>query len=294
MDTVTADGVSVGAVNTYAFSYIYENHTIDVSFKALPVSLPAVETAPVKDITSSTAISGGEVISDGGATVTARGVCWSTSPLPTADNSHTNDGTGKGIFTSEITGLAPGITYYIRAYAANKEGRSYGEEIPFSTLCSLPAVTTDEVVSVSATETTGGGTVTDDGGCSVTARGLCWSISPSPTTDDDHTADGTGKGSFSSSITGLTSDTTYYIRAYAVNKQGTSYGDEIIFRTMTGSILSVIPEFQNVPKTGGSTTFSIENKGTGIMAWSVSEDIDWLSIETPVKRRTMAENNGNL
>jgi len=232
LDTVTADGISVGAVNTYAFSYIYENHTIDVSFKSLPVSLPAVESAPVKDITSSTAISGGEVISDGGATVTARGVCWSNSPFPTTDNVHTDDGTGKGIFTSEITGLTSGTTYYVRAYATNSVGTCYGEEISFFSLCSLPTVTTDEVVSISETAATGGGTVTDDGGSSVTARGLCWSTSQSPILDDAHTEDGTGKGIFTSEITGLTSGTTYYVRAYATNSMGTAYGYDSIFTTL--------------------------------------------------------------
>jgi len=92
-------------------------------------------TTAASSIAICTAISGGNVTSDGGATITARGVCWSTSPSPVATDSHTTDAGTTGTFTSTITGLA-GTTYYVRSYATNCVGTAYGSEINFTTLVS--------------------------------------------------------------------------------------------------------------------------------------------------------------
>ena len=96
---------------------------------------PVVITDSVLGVTTSTATCGGGVVDDGGFTVTARGVCWSTEHNPTIANAHTSNGTGVGAFTSNITGLTPGTTYYVRAYATNSEGTTYGEEVGFFTSC---------------------------------------------------------------------------------------------------------------------------------------------------------------
>ena len=91
-------------------------------------------TAAVSSITITTATSGGNIIADGGATVTARGVCWSTSTNPTTElSTKTSDGTGTGVFISSITGLTLGNTYYVRAYATNSMGTAYGNQVSFST-----------------------------------------------------------------------------------------------------------------------------------------------------------------
>ncbi len=438
-------------------------------------TLPTVATANVSDITTTSVTCGGNVTADGGATVTARGICWSTSQIPTISDSHTTNGTGTGSFTSNITGLTPGAGYYVRAYATNSEGTAYGNEeyfitpnpndgqqcsgtatvtdydnntyntvqignqcwmkenlrtthysngtsialgsyattsiayryypnnnssnvstygylynwkavmgssssssanpsgvqgicpngwhVPsnaewtqltnyvgsqpqfqcdnssdniakalasttgwgnssstcavgnnpstnnatvfsalpagyysydlgagasvasgfgnnayfwsateyldrgaycrnlyynyhsvgrdhfdesfgFSVRCvrdetsgggetsvTLPTVATANVSDITTTSVTCGGNVTTDGGATVTARGVCWSISQNPTVSDSHTTDGSGMGSFTSSITGLTAVTTYYVRAYATNNAGTSYGEQRSFTT---------------------------------------------------------------
>ena len=114
-------------------------------------SLPTLTTTAVTSITSTTAASGGNISNDGGATVTARGVCWSTSPNPVVTGNHTTDGTGAGAFASNITGLAATTTYYIRAYATNSVGTAYGNEISFSTTnttTALPTVTTAAITSI--------------------------------------------------------------------------------------------------------------------------------------------------
>ena len=107
-------------------------------------TLPVITTTSITAITSSSAISGGNVTSNGGVAITAEGVCWSTtSGSESASGSHTSDGTVTGAFVSNITGLAPLTTYYVKAYATNSSGTSYGNELSFSTTVSTtPEVTT--------------------------------------------------------------------------------------------------------------------------------------------------------
>jgi hypothetical protein len=94
---------------------------------------PSLTTTAATSITTTTANSGGNITSDGGSTVTARGVCWNNAPAPTTANQFTIDGSGMGTFTSNITGLASGTTYYVRSYATNNNGTAYGNEITFTT-----------------------------------------------------------------------------------------------------------------------------------------------------------------
>lgn len=96
--------------------------------------VPIVTTTAVSNITDSSATSGGNVTNDGGATISARGVCWSTSHNPTLSDSHTTNGTGTGRFTSSITGLTANTAYYVRAYATNSVGTSYGSEVTIITI----------------------------------------------------------------------------------------------------------------------------------------------------------------
>jgi uncharacterized protein (TIGR02145 family) len=456
-------------VNKY-YEYKTEGYSVRCLRDATSsVSLPMVTTNTASNTIFTSATCGGNVTSDGGATVTARGVCWSTSQNPTIIDSHTIDGTGMGSFTSSLTGLTPNITYYVRAYATNSVGTVYGSQVSFTiistdgqpcmgaatvtdydnntyntlqigsqcwmkenlrtthysdgtsiplasfgtsvttayrcypnnsssnvstygylynwkaamgssssssanpsfvqgicptgwhvpsdaewtqltdyvssqnqywcddsytndiakalastigwnsstntcavgnnpntnnatgfsalpagrysggygefgsrsyiwsateyggdnaygcilyydnsdvsnyyfqksyahsvrcvrdttfgggeTTAFLPTVTTAEVSNITQTSATCGGNVTSDGGATVTARGVCWSTSQNPTVSDSHTTNGSGTFSFTSNITGLTSITTYYVRAYATNSVGTAYGSQVSFTT---------------------------------------------------------------
>ena len=202
----------------------------EVSF--ITNSPPTVTTNTVTNITPNSATCGGNVTAEGSGAVTARGVCWSTSPNPTTSNSHTNNGTGMGSFTSTLTGLNQGTLYYVRAYATNSEGTAYGEEVSFSTICTH-SVTTNNVSYITQTSATCGGYVTVYySGTTVTERGVCWSTSnQSPTLTDNHTSSGSGSGNFTSNLTGLTQNTTYYVRAYATSSEGTVYGQTKQFTT---------------------------------------------------------------
>jgi len=241
--TSNMTGLSAGTtyyVRAYATNSVGTGYGDVRSFKALSTSVPTVTTASVSSVTYTTAQCGGTITSDGGSAVTARGVCWSTNQTPTTSDNKTNNGTGTGIFTSNITGLSAGTTYYVRAYATNSVGTGYGDAISFKTLStSLPTVSTASVSSVTYTTAQCGGTITSDGGAAVTARGVCWSTNQTPTTSDNKTNNGSGTGSFASNITGLSAGTTYYVRAYATNSVGTGYGDVRSFKALSTSLPTV-------------------------------------------------------
>jgi uncharacterized protein (TIGR02145 family) len=99
----------------------------------LIAKVPVLTTSVVKDVAETLASCGGNITNDGGAKITAKGVCWSTTTAPTISNSKTVDGTGTGSFISNMTGLTTFTTYYVRAYATNSAGTAYGNEINFTT-----------------------------------------------------------------------------------------------------------------------------------------------------------------
>lgn len=194
---------------------------------------PVVTTREVTQITASGAASGGTVMSDGGSAIEARGVVWSTNPNPTISDSKTNDNPGVGHFTSLITGLTPDTKYYVRAYATNEAGTSYGDQLEFTTTPGTdpPTVTTTAVTGLSDDSAISGGEVVSDGGAPVTARGVVWATTENPTIDNNKTEDGEGVGVFVSQLTGLNDETTYYVRAYAINEEGVGYGEQITLTT---------------------------------------------------------------
>jgi parallel beta-helix repeat protein len=214
-------------------------------------NLPAVSTADTSSITTNAATSGGTVTSSGGeSSVTTRGVCWSTSVNPTISlPTKTDNGPGTGTFTSILTGLSPNTTYHVRAYATNAlEVTGYGSDKAFTTNAVIaPTVATTAISSITGNSAASGGNVSSDGGATVTARGVCWSTSANPTVSlPTKTTDGSGTGSFASSITGLSPNTTYHVRAYATNSDNlTGYGNDLSFTTASGApgITSFSPTF---------------------------------------------------
>jgi uncharacterized protein (TIGR02145 family)/uncharacterized repeat protein (TIGR02059 family) len=97
----------------------------------------------------------------------------------------------------------------------------------------IPTLSTSTITNITATSASSGGHITSDGGANVTERGVCWSINSDPTINNSKTIDGDGGGSFTSSLVGLSPNTTFYVRAYATNSAGTAYGNQVSFQTLT-------------------------------------------------------------
>ena len=198
--------------------------------------LPTVTTDNLTNIKATTANCGGNVTFDGNSVMTASGVCWSTNSNPTINDNKTADGSGIGSYFSKLSNLLGNTTYYVRAYATNEKGTSYGDEKCFTTLgLFLPMVTTEDVTNVRTHSAICGGNVTFDGNSTISARGICWSTSPNPTINNNKTNKGSVTGAFSSTLDGLKDGTTYYVRAYATNEKGTAYGEEKNFTTLAST-----------------------------------------------------------
>lgn len=215
------------AINAQGTSY-GESET----FTTITISLPTLADATANAASYTSVSVSSQVLTDGGDIVTQRGICYGTQTNPTLANTVISSGGGIGVFTVNITGLTPNTVYYARAFATNLGGTAYGTEVSFTTLeTTLPTVTTTEAFGIETTKASSGGTVTTDGGSTVTQRGICYGTQENPTLQNSYTVNGTGAGDFNSNMTGLTLGTVYYVRAYATNAVGTAYGPQVTFTT---------------------------------------------------------------
>lgn len=220
------------ATNSYGTAY-----GATISFTTLQATIPILSsTTAASSITATTATTGGTISNSGASNITSRGVCYSsTVTVPTIADPKTINGTGIGTFTSPLTGLTANTTYYIRAYATNGVGTAYGATRTFTTsAATIPTgIITLGASSITQNTASSGGTITSDGGAPITMKGVCWSsTSTLPTISNSNTNNGSGINSFTSSLTGLNANTTYYVRAYAINSVGIAYGNTISFTTL--------------------------------------------------------------
>lgn len=192
-----------------------------------------VETGEVSDILPTTARITGYILSAGDG-IKKYGHCYSKNPDPGVSGTRTEYkmAIGSGRYTSFLQNLEPGTKYYVRSYISRDSITEYGSEINFTTLSAdKPVLTTTAVSDISQSGAVSGGTITSDGGIPVKERGICWNTSSDPVISDSRTIDGSGPGTFTGILTGLTPNTTYHVRAYATNGAGTAYGNELIFIT---------------------------------------------------------------
>jgi sugar lactone lactonase YvrE len=235
------------------------------------VAAPTVVTGTATNVSYTTVSLSGDVTADGGADITERGIVYSdVSGVPTtADSVQTNAGT-VGVFMASIEGLTSNTMYYFRAYAINSQGTSYGDVVSFTTLSvtSPTVTTTSPATNVSYTTATVTGDVSSDGGDPITERGVVYSTTVNPPTTDDIKliVDGT-TGTFDANLTGLTVSTEYFARAYAINPQGTSYGDVVIFTTATPTMPTITTTDPAVSVTATTATIGgdvVSDNGSSI------------------------------
>lgn len=242
-----------------------------------PANVLTVVTDTPTGITDTRAVLGGNVTNDGGQAVTGRGVCVSLDANPTI-NDPTNDdvlpmGTGTGAFSDTFEGFPPSSTVHVRAYATNSTGTTYGEDKIFTTLAATNAltVTTDTPTGITSNQAVLGGNVTNDGGSTVTARGVCVSLDANPTIDDPTNDDvlnmGTGTGVFTDTFEGFPANTTVHVRAFATNNMETVYGVDKVFTTLESAGCPVVNVSANITT---ATTWTAEKvyMVTGIISVS--------------------------
>ena len=229
-----------------------------------PAILPTVTTTAVSDITALSSVSGGTIISSGGAEIVNSGVCWSTSSNPTIANNVTQDWGSP--FTSFIAGLAPNTTYYVRAFATNSVGTAYGNQVSFTTPAFV--ITTTAVSGITIFSATTGGAVSDQ---NLNVLGVCWSTSSNPTIANNVTQD--WGSPFTSYISGLAPNTTYYVRAYATAYNGaTYYGNQVSFTTPTLVIITAaVSQITGCLATSGGGVSDQNLNGWGV-CWSTSSN----------------------
>ncbi len=189
--------------------------------------VPTVKTGDVASVTQTTASCSGEIISQGDSEVTERGICWSTTDKPLISDNIKVDNSEDNSFTVDLTGLEPDTEYFVRAYATNTFGTGYGKSLSFTTdPLYIPELRT-YLGLIKCHSASIGGEILYDGGSPVIDCGLCWSNSDNPSVNDSHLSIGTCSDSFRETITGLESNTDYYVRPYASNIIGTGYGPAI-------------------------------------------------------------------
>jgi len=200
-----------------------------------PDIVTAVETGAILEVGPSSCTVEGEILSTGESGVSSYGFVWSEESDPTLETGLKND-LGEayygGIYQYTIRKLSAETTYYVRAYASGGDRITYGAVKSFKTSeMGVPQLITFGVYNYTSTGGFSGGNITDNGGGTIDACGICWSTGRFPDLGDTRTDEGGGLESFESYLNDLTAYTVYYVRAYATNEAGTGYGQEVAFRT---------------------------------------------------------------
>jgi hypothetical protein len=274
---------------TYYYRYSVDFGTNDEfltetnSFRTLVLTdAPTVETVNVVRIDSTTVRVYCKVLNEGGDEVTERGIYWSTHNDPTDLDSITPCPTaGIGEYICELSGLAESTQYHVRAYAKNSYGIGKGDVLPFMTGAApgAPQVLTVEVINVTANSAQCQGNVTADGGSPLFERGVCWSTLPNPTVNDNHEALGNGLGNYIVTVSGLYPNTTYHVRCYATNRNGTGYGEDMTFTTEDGTPTVITSSVTTITATTAKGGGNVTSSGAGYVnergiCWSKSHGFD--------------------
>jgi len=233
-------------------------HDLNLDNHIITVNSPTITTTAVSNITGTSADSGGESITDGGGTISSKGIQWSEVADFSTILGANDEGTGTADFNSTITGLTTGNTYYVRAYAQNEVGVAYGQVESFQT-SGVPTLTTVAISGISWDSAASGGENISANGGPVSNKGVEWSTTSNFATIEGSTSDGSGTANFASNLTGLSETTTYYVRAYAVNIAGTGYGQTETFQTIA------------LPVTGLTWTTTVNNP-CNATPWTISNN----------------------
>ena len=233
--------------------------TIKVTNNRKAISLNILECS---DITGTAAVFNAEIINEGNPKYTERGFVYAKTSDPTIENTIqklTVAVTDDPNFSIQATKLETKATYYVRAYAVNALGLVYStNQVSFEVNPAYPSLTTKEVKNLNIVDGTAifNGEILSVGDPAYTERGFVYGTVPNPTIDDTKKiVSGTGTGTYSANITGLTEGKVYYVRAYATNVKGTAYGTDVIVNCVAKSPVLTTNEVTNINISAGTATF---------------------------------------
>ena len=215
-----------------------------------PVKQATVITPDILDISSQGVSIGLEVVYNGGDYIREHGICWNESGNPVLDDDHVNfDYSPENLYT-EITSMNANTRYIARAYAINRAGAGYGNEQVFTTLAS---VETNQFTVLDDSSFRIGGAIHPGGGEEISERGIVYGYNPTPDKNDYYKVSGAGQGTFSEVFSGLDLiPDTIYLRAYAINPGGTSYGEAVmVVQSLLGMTLERRIEGEHLVKEAG-------------------------------------------
>ena len=279
-------------INGYMSTNVIENTLLKQSL-VTTVYPPTVTTSAITYITYNSAVGNGRVINNGGATILDRGMCWSLNQYPVVGNTYDNfsisDGGSMGSMNILLNGIVSGSTYFVRAYAINITGLTYGNQVSFTAkaaLNSAPSVITNAITNIVSNSANVIGIITDSNGSTVTSCGFYYSTTNTNPNNTDIVIPvvppvAPGEGSFNVTLPSLTSLTTYYVRAYATNGNGTSVGIVLSFTT-NNTDPPVTPtvttnSISNITDNTADVNGNVVNNGNSIITargvcWSLSSN----------------------
>ncbi|MFN8207393.1 MAG: FISUMP domain-containing protein [Bacteroidales bacterium] len=204
----------------------------------------------------------GEILDSGNLSIITSGFCWSKSPNPTIKDSLISNYGFIKKFTNYIGNLLPNTQYFIRAWAINATDTGYSDTLSFIT---LPAVTGTAPSAITATSASCTAAISGGSASTILSRGVCWSTHSESSIADSVLYSGSGMGNFTAVLKNLRANTTFYLRAFATNSTGISYGEEFIFKTKRPDLALrwISPDATPFCGTGNEETITIRivNKG---------------------------------
>lgn len=196
---------------------------------------PEVELLGISELTATSFIINGKILSDGGIEITEVGCCFSDRPGLSIDDKVYELFPPTDEFSYKIEGLHSNSTYYVNVYAINEEGIAYGDEQLVTTPAGIPTVNTDYIVQITDQTALARGSIQNTGGSAISEAGFCWSKHPKPTLEDSFVMSRLNDSIFITPIEQLSAQSTYYLRAFAINSEGTGYGEDLVLKTAEGS-----------------------------------------------------------